>query len=56
MYPRSMFCEKHKKNITIFHLKITIFTAVKNLNILHGIVSVMESVMFNMVEKHTCTI
>ena len=26
---------KNKKNITIFHLKITIFTAVKNHNVLH---------------------
>ena len=30
------------KNITIFHLKIIIFTAVKNRSILHGRVFVME--------------
>ena len=30
MYPRSMFTAKNKKIITIFHLKIIIFSAVKN--------------------------
>ena len=33
---------KNKKNITIFHLKIIIFTAVKNCCILHGRVIVMR--------------
>ena len=32
---------KNKKNITFFHLKIIIFTAVKNRCILHGRVFVM---------------
>ena len=32
---------KNKKNITIFHLKIIFFTAVKNCSILHGRVFVM---------------
>ena len=30
------FLSKNKKNITIFHLKMIIFTAVKNHSILHG--------------------
>ena len=34
MYPRSVL-NKNKKNITNFHLKITIFLAVKNHSILH---------------------
>ena len=33
---------KNKKNITIFHLKISIFTAVENRSMLHGRVFVME--------------
>ena len=33
--------EQNKKNITVFHLKIVIFTAVKNRCILHGRVFVM---------------
>ena len=33
---------KNKKNIAIFHLKIIIFTAVKNCCILHGHVFVMD--------------
>ena len=33
--------EQNKKNITFSHLKITIFTAVKNHSILHGHVIVM---------------
>ena len=41
MYPRSIFCAKNKKNITIFHLKIIIFRAVKNHCVLHGRVFVM---------------
>ena len=39
---RSMRCAK-KENITIFHLKITIFTAVKNHNILHRHVIVTKT-------------
>ena len=35
---------KYKKNITTFHLKITIFTAVKNRSILHRRVIVMFSI------------
>ena len=34
---------KNKKNITIFHLKIIFFTAVKNCSIFHGHVFVMSS-------------
>ena len=41
MYPQSMFWSKNKKNITIFHLKIIDFTAVKYCSILHGRVFVM---------------
>ena len=41
MYPQSMFRAKIRKNITIFHLKIIIFTAVKYHCILHGHVFVM---------------
>ena len=41
MYPQSIFLSKNKKNITIFHLKIIIFTAVKYRSILHGHVGVM---------------
>ena len=41
MYPRSMIRAKIRKNITIFHLKIIIFTAVKNHCILHGHVFLM---------------
>ena len=37
------FRAKNKKNVTIFHLKITIFTAVKYCSILHGHVCVMVS-------------
>ena len=40
MYSQSMF-EQNKKNVTIFHLKIIIFTAVKNCCILYGHVFVM---------------
>ena len=35
---------KNKKNITIFHLKIIFFTAVKNCSVLHGRVFVMQSI------------
>ena len=38
------FEEKKKKNITIFHLKITIFTAVRNRSILHRHVIVMHAI------------
>ena len=41
MYPHIMFLAKIRKNITIFHLKIIVFTAVKNCSILHGHVFVM---------------
>ena len=44
VYIFSYFCyvlSKNKKNITIFHLKIIVFTAVKNRLILHGHVFVM---------------
>ena len=37
--------QKKRKNITIFHLKITIFTSVKNHGILHGCVIVMLTVV-----------
>ena len=36
------FLSENKKNITMFHLKITIFTAFKNRYILHGRVFVMH--------------
>ena len=36
MYQQSMFLAKNKKNVTFFHLKIQVFTAVKNCSILHG--------------------
>ena len=39
--PTIYVLSKNKKNITIFHLKIIIFTAVKNCSILHGHVFVM---------------
>ena len=42
MYPQSMFRAKKKKNITIFSLKITIFTDMKNSSILHRHVCVMH--------------
>ena len=32
---------KNKKNVTIFHLKIFVFTAVENCSILHGHVFVV---------------
>ena len=41
VYPRSMFWAKIRKNITIFYLKIIIFTAVKYFCILYGHVIVM---------------
>ena len=36
MYPQSMFCTKMGKKVTFFHLKIIIFTALKNRSVLHG--------------------
>ena len=42
MYPRSMFLSKNMKIIKNFQLKIVIFTAVKNISILHGRVFVMN--------------
>ena len=42
--PTIYVLSKNKKNITIFHLKITIFTAFKNRCILHGRVFVMSSI------------
>ena len=33
---------KNKKKVTFFHLKIQVFTAVKNCSILHGRVIVMS--------------
>ena len=36
MYPQSMFWAKVRKKSFFFHLKITIFTAVKYHNIMHG--------------------
>ena len=46
MYPQSMFRAKIRKNITIFHLKIIIFTAVKNHCILHGHIFVLYKLVF----------
>ena len=43
-HPRSIL-SKHKKNITFFYLKITIFTAVKYCSILHG--DVVRNVLYN---------
>ena len=40
--PTIYVLSKHKKNITIFHLKINIFTAVTYRNILYGRVVVMH--------------
>ena len=46
MYPRSMLtAKKNKKNITLFHLKIIHFTAVKNHCVLHGHVFVNRVAM-----------
>ena len=41
MYPQSMLRAKIRKNITFFHLKIIIFTAVKYCSILHGRICVI---------------
>ena len=41
MYTQSMFWAKIRKNITVFHLKIIIFIAVKYCSILPGHVCVM---------------
>ena len=43
---------KNKKNITIFHLKIIIFTAVKSSWLMHGRVFVMQNVCCNHPEIH----
>ena len=44
------FMQKKKENITIFHLKIIIFTVWKNHRILHGHVSVMtEKYKYNII-------
>ena len=40
--PTIYVLSKYKKNITFFHLKIIIFTAVKNCSILNGRVFVMS--------------
>ena len=42
---------KNKKNITIFHLKIIIFTATKYCRILHGRVCVMIRSLYLDVQK-----
>ena len=42
MYPQSYVLSKKKKNITNFHLKITIFTGEKNHSIKHRRVIVMS--------------
>ena len=41
VYPQSIIWAKKEENITIFHLKIIILTAVKNCYVLHGHVFVM---------------
>ena len=41
MYPRSMFWAKNE-HFHFFHLKIIVFTAVKNCCILHGRVIIMD--------------
>ena len=41
MYPQSIVLSKNKKNVKIFHLKIIVFTAVKNRSILHKRIIVM---------------
>ena len=56
---RTMFCAKIRKNITIFHLKIIIFTAVKNCCILHGRVYVIsesanESIDLEVIKLCSC--
>ena len=38
------FEQKRRKNITIFHLKIIVLIAVKNCNILHRRVFVMQNI------------
>ena len=43
VYPRSMFWAKISKILHFFHLKITIFIAVKYCSILHGDVCVMHT-------------
>ena len=41
MYPQIYVLRNNKKNITIFHLEIIIFTAIKNRSLLHGLVCIM---------------
>ena len=43
MYPTINILSNNKKNITIFHLKIDIFTAIKYCCILYGHVCVMHT-------------
>ena len=45
MFPQSMFFSKNKKSIKTFHVKILIFTALKNRSVLHGHVFVMGFLM-----------
>ena len=42
-----MLGEKIKKNVTFFHPKIIIFTAMKNCSIMHGRVIVMKKCLFS---------
>ena len=44
---------KNKKNITIFHLKVIIFMAVKSHGILHGCVFVMELLLMDTYILHS---
>ena len=46
-----MFESKNKKNTTIFHLKITIFTAVKNHSVLHGRVIVRRFILAHLSQR-----
>ena len=48
------FEQKLKKNITFFHLKINIFTAVKYCCILHGRVCVMETLHQSLIAVLGC--
>ena len=41
-FTHNLCFEQNKTNITIFHLKIVFFTAVKNCSILQGLVFVMK--------------
>ena len=44
-HPHINVLSKNKKNITIFQLKINIFTVVKNYSILHGRVCIMKAAL-----------